>query len=106
MRDMLRAAKSKLLKAGEARFAIVASQYNSRYLDAMLHAAKAELKRAGAKQIQVIRLPGAYEVPVVVARLARKFTYHASSITHLPRRSETQAAHLSPFLIICLGAIL
>src|SRR5690348_7013291 len=93
MRDMLRATKSKLVKAGEARFAIVASQYNSRYVDAMLRAAKAELKRAGAKDIEVVRVPGAYEIPVVAARLAR---------SHVTRNTK----HAPSFAIICLGVIL
>jgi 6,7-dimethyl-8-ribityllumazine synthase len=55
-----------------ASFAIVAATYNARYVDAMLAAALVELKAAGAKDVTVIRVPGAYEVPTVVARLARQ----------------------------------
>jgi 6,7-dimethyl-8-ribityllumazine synthase len=36
----------------------------------MLRAARTELARVGAA-IQVVRVPGAYEIPVVVVRLAR-----------------------------------
>ncbi len=68
---MLKAVKSKSFQAGEARFAIVASQYNSRYVNAMLRAAQVQLKQAGASQVQVVRVPGAYEIPLVAARLAR-----------------------------------
>jgi len=71
-------------------FAIVASRYNARYVDAMVRAAVAELKRAGAKNIQVVRVPGAFEIPTVAAELA-----HASRITH----------HVSLSAIICLGVI-
>lgn len=54
------------------RFAIVASEYNARFVDGMLRAAKAELKRAGAANIQVLRVPGAFEIPVVAGLLARQ----------------------------------
>jgi 6,7-dimethyl-8-ribityllumazine synthase len=94
---MLKSIKAKTFRAGHARFAIVASQYNGRYVDAMLLAAKAELKQAGAKEVQVVRVPGAYEIPVVAARLARAAFPHASRIT---RRASPPSA------IICLGVIL
>ena len=79
---MLKPIKPKKFQAGDARFAIIASQYNARYVDSMLEAAQTELERAGAKSVQVVRVPGAYEVPVVAARLARAASPHASRITH------------------------
>ena len=88
---MLKAVKFKNVRATGHRFAIVAAKYNSRYVDAMLRAAKAEILRA-AGQVQVVRVPGAYEIPVVAARLA-----------HASRRGY----HSSPLsAIICLGVIL
>jgi 6,7-dimethyl-8-ribityllumazine synthase len=89
---MLKTVKRKAYQASQSSFAIVASQYNSRYVDAMLEAAQAELKRTGAKNVQVIRVPGAYEIPVVASRLAS----HASRNTQHPSLSA----------IICLGVIL
>jgi 6,7-dimethyl-8-ribityllumazine synthase len=77
-------AKSKAGKTSGS-FAIVASRYNARYVDGMLNAAAQELKRTGAK-VQIVRVPGAYEIPVVAAKLS--------------------AATPKPAAIICLGVIL
>jgi 6,7-dimethyl-8-ribityllumazine synthase len=87
---MLKPIRSKTLKARDARFAIVASQYNALYVDAMLRAARKELNRAGVKELQVVRVPGAFEIPVVAAQLARKGTDPARPLSG----------------IICLGVIL
>lgn len=62
--------KKKGAAIGNARFAIVASKYNARYVDAMLRAAKAEIEQAGGR-LTVVRVPGAYEIPVVAAKVAR-----------------------------------
>ncbi|HYG25227.1 MAG TPA: 6,7-dimethyl-8-ribityllumazine synthase [Verrucomicrobiae bacterium] len=67
---MLTKTKKTALRARNGRFAIVASEYNAEFVDSMLHAAEAELKQAGAA-VTVARVPGAFEVPVVAARLAR-----------------------------------
>jgi 6,7-dimethyl-8-ribityllumazine synthase len=95
---MLKTVKRKSFRASDASFAIVASQYNARYVDAMLRGAKIELRKAGARDVQVIRVPGAYEIPVVVAHLAR-------SASELPRASRV-THHASLSAIICLGVIL
>jgi 6,7-dimethyl-8-ribityllumazine synthase len=83
--------QSKKISARGGCFAIVASTYNARYVDAMLRAAKTEILRAGGK-VQIIRVPGAYEIPVVAAKLA------ANS------KLKTQNSKLSA--ILCLGVIL
>jgi len=84
---VLKVIKSAKVKPQGGRFAIVASKYNARFVDAMLRAAKECLAEAGAESIRVVRVPGAYEIPVVAARLAR--------------------AHVPPLsAIICLGVIL
>lgn len=67
---MLKKIKTVRFNAKNARFAIVASKYNSEYVDPMLRAAVRELKAAQAGGIQVVRVPGAYEIPVVAKRLA------------------------------------
>lgn len=91
---MLTAIHSKALKARRYSFAIVASRYNARYVDAMVRAAHAELRRTRAGRVEIIRVPGAYEIPLVAARLAR-----AAS-----EGSDRTKPALSA--LICLGVIL
>jgi 6,7-dimethyl-8-ribityllumazine synthase len=67
---MLKPIKTTSRQAPEARFAIVASRYNARYVDSMLRAARLTLINAKAAEIQVIRVPGAFEIPAVAAALA------------------------------------
>jgi len=82
---MLQKVSSQKISASGGAFTVVAAQYNARYVDAMLRAAQTVLRRAGGR-VQVLRVPGAYEIPVVAAKLAR---------TSPP-----------PAAIICLGVIL
>lgn len=85
MLKTISAKRHKLIAPGQ--FAIVASQYNARYVDAMLRAAQAELVQAGAEKVHVVRVPGAFEIPVVATKLA--------------------VAHDPPLAaIICLGVII
>jgi 6,7-dimethyl-8-ribityllumazine synthase len=93
---MLRQVQRKEIRSRGGNFAIVASRYNARYVDAMLRAAKTELFRAGA-QIRVVRVPGAYEIPVVATRLARTSTPPLSAIICLGiilRGETTHAQHI------------
>ena len=78
---------------GGGSFAIVASRYNAKYVDSMLRAAKDELWRANVSRIRIVRVPGAYEIPVAAGRLAKNST-----------QAEDSASRLSA--IICLGVIL
>jgi len=66
---MLTPIKNRRWRADNSAFAIIASRYNTRYVDGMLVAAVRELKKSRAELVKVIRVPGAYEIPVVAARL-------------------------------------
>src|ERR1035437_654573 len=90
---MLKPIKTKTARSAGGTLAIVASRYNARYVDAMLRAAKTELRRAGGK-VQIVRVPGADEIPVVAAKLARQSTIsHHLPRRHFARRDDARAAH-------------
>ncbi len=89
---MLQAIQKKRARAQGGNFVIVASRYNARYVDAMVRAAQTEFRRAGAKA-QLVRVPGAYEIPVVAARLARTGNHTGNHTGNISG-------------IICLGVIL
>jgi 6,7-dimethyl-8-ribityllumazine synthase len=76
------------LSAAGFRFAIVVSRFNSFVTDPMLAGALDALKRQGAdlKQVDVVHVPGAWELPITVRAIAQR-----------PRK---------PDAIICLGAVI
>ena len=65
------------------RIAIVASAYNAEYVDGMIEGALEVL----LGEVELIRVPGAFEIPVAAATLARR-------------------KRLRPAAVICLGVIL
>ncbi len=56
------------------RFGLVVSEYNREYTDALLRSAEAAL---AGHDLTVIRVPGAFEIPLAVQRLARTKKYAA-----------------------------
>jgi len=69
------------------RFAIVASRFNDFITDKLVGGAMDALSRSGAAddQIDIIKVPGAFEIPLVAKKLAGRNRYDA---------------------IICLGAVI
>lgn len=65
------------LDADGMRVAIVAARFNEDVVDRLLDGARDELRRHGADITEVVRVPGAFEVPVVAARLAGSGSYEA-----------------------------
>lgn len=92
---MLKRTPTRKLRFTGGAFAIVASRYNAKYADGLVRAAVAELRRAGAPKPLIVRVPGAYEIPVVAATLARATTQDG--------RGDVQPSFSA---IICLGVIL
>ena len=77
-----KASKTKANAAPGTRVAIVASRYNARYVNSMLRAAKAELAKAKVAA-EVVRVPGAFEIPAVASALARRLTNPIDAIVCL-----------------------
>ena len=80
---MLKKIRKATATGAGGRYAIVAAKYNARFTDALVRFAKAELN--DAESVRVIRVPGAFEVPLVAGRLARSGSVDA---------------------VICFGAVL
>ncbi|MEW6593388.1 MAG: 6,7-dimethyl-8-ribityllumazine synthase [Thermodesulfobacteriota bacterium] len=75
------------LQAKGKKFGIVLSRFNSFIAERLLEGAMDALVRSGAsdKDIEVARVPGAYEIPLVAQKMARSKRYDA---------------------VICLGAVI
>jgi 6,7-dimethyl-8-ribityllumazine synthase len=67
------------LQAKGLRFGIVISRFNEFITSKLLDGAKDALLRHGAKEedIEVVKVPGAFEIPMVAKKMALKGTYHA-----------------------------
>lgn len=65
--------------ARDAKFAIVASRFNDFIVEPLIRGAVDALKRHGAtdKNIDLVRVPGAFELPLVAKRLAQSKRYQA-----------------------------
>ena len=67
------------LVARDLRFAIVAARFNDMIVDSLIRGAVDALLRhgAGEKQIEIVRVPGAFDLPFVVKRVAVSKRYDA-----------------------------
>ena len=80
------------LNAKGLRLAIVVSRFNSFITERLLAGALDVLVRAGAgdKQVEVVRVPGSFEIPVAAKRLAETGRYHALVCLGCIIRGQTQ----------------
>jgi 6,7-dimethyl-8-ribityllumazine synthase len=67
------------LTAGGARFALLASRFNSFIVEHLVQGAADTLRRHGAadEAMEIIRVPGAFELPLAAQRLAATRRYQA-----------------------------
>lgn len=84
---MLKTNSKRKRRLPDGQMAIVAARYNPKFVDGMLEAALKEFAAAGIQDVEVYRVPGSYEIPVVAAQL----------LARGPARPEA---------IICLGVII
>jgi 6,7-dimethyl-8-ribityllumazine synthase len=65
--------------ARDLRFAFVAARFNDFVVEPLIRGALDALKRHGAseKQIDIVRVPGAFDMPIVVRKLALSKRYDA-----------------------------
>jgi 6,7-dimethyl-8-ribityllumazine synthase len=79
------------LAAGGLRFAIVVSRFNSFITERLLAGAMDALTRHGAdpEQIDVVKVPGSWEVPLAAAELAHQHRYDAIICLSAVIRGET-----------------
>jgi 6,7-dimethyl-8-ribityllumazine synthase len=79
------------LTAGDLRFAIVVSRFNSFITERLLGGAMDALTRTGANpdHVDVIKVPGSWEVPLVAGEAARSKRYDAVICLSAVIRGET-----------------
>ncbi|MGO9513389.1 MAG: 6,7-dimethyl-8-ribityllumazine synthase [Steroidobacteraceae bacterium] len=63
----------------DLRFAVVAARFNDFVVEPLLRGALDALKRHGAteQQIEIVRVPGAFDIPIVARKLALSRRYEA-----------------------------
>src|SRR5438128_701583 len=94
------------LKNGANRIALIASKYNVRYVDAMVAGAKAVTFGAADASLEVFRVPGAFEIPAVAARIADSGEFAAIICLGVVLRGETtHAQHITEAISHALAEI-
>lgn len=75
-----------------ARFAILASRWNPRITDALVNGARQAMQDQGVSEsdIDLVRVPGAWELPMAAAALAATGTYSALVALGCVVRGETR----------------
>jgi 6,7-dimethyl-8-ribityllumazine synthase len=99
-----KASKTKPSGVAGTRVAIVASRYNARYVNSMLRAAKAELAKAKVAA-EVVRVPGAFEIPAVASALARRLTNPIDAILCLGVILRGETTHAENIAQAVTGAL-
>ena len=85
----------RLLRSSQHHYAIVESQYNSRFVRPMADRAETELHEIDpAVFVDRVEAPGAFEIPLIVKALLERRKYHAILALGLIIKGETAHADL------------
>ena len=57
----------------KSKICIVISTYNNDVTDELLSSAKKELDKSGVKKIDIIKVPGSFEIPVIISKLGKNY---------------------------------
>ncbi len=93
------------MQARDLRFVLIAARFNEFVVEPLVRGALDALKRHGVseKQIEIVRIPGAFEMPVVVRKLALSQRYDA--IITLGAVIRGQTPHFDYVAGECAGGI-
>ena len=93
------------LLARDLRFVLVAARFNEFVVEPLVRGALDALKRHGVteKQIEIVRVPGAFDIPIVVRKLALSQRYDA--IITLGAVIRGQTPHFDYVAGECAGGI-
>ena len=83
------ASETSSLNGKGKRFCIVASRYHDEIVDALVASALATLKAHEAEIVDIVRVPGAFEIPFIVRRRAVSRRYDAIITLGCVIRGET-----------------
>ena len=57
----------------KSKICVVISTYNNDITQKLFDSAKKELDKSGIKKVDVVKVPGSFEIPVVISKLAKKY---------------------------------
>ena len=86
-----------------ARFAIIASRWNPRIVDALVESARATFAGNGVAEdaVDVVRVPGAWELPMAAQKLADAGRHQALVVLGCVVRGDTR--HYEHVADLCAG---
>ena len=57
----------------KTKICIIESVYNEDITEKLCFSANKELKNSGINKVDIVKVPGAFEIPVMIVRLAKKY---------------------------------